>query len=336
MRIKPLLERLFDVVFNQSKLKPKLIISYLVASFLPLLLTGVFLVQKANQIIEDQTNRTLGVSMQQVNYNMDTQLSSYEELANHFYFDTALNIDLQEDYSESSNLDAIVVEQAFIERVKVLLKFKNDLRAISLYFYNPSLYNAKPYLTLADKDIMVNSDFQHAMASSYKGYWGQTKKVKEGSLYWEANVKHNATTTWVFSYSRALEFYNAKEPVGLLTLEIKESELFQLLSKESRDNHIFLVGTSGDIITSNDRDRLGTALEPEVFHRISQQSTGEFLWDQNSDHFKVMYSELKNGWKMVYMIPVNRLLEETRNMRNYGLLFILASMILSVVLIIIV
>ncbi|GIQ62064.1 hypothetical protein PACILC2_06320 [Paenibacillus cisolokensis] len=333
MRIKFWLERLPDALFNNAKLRPKLIISYLVAVFLPLLLTGIFLVLKANRMIEDQTNRTFGVSMQQLLYNMETRLSTYEELANHFYFDTALNTDLQKDYSQSSALEIVTVEEAFIQRVKVLLKFKNDLRAVSIYFLNPTLYNAAPYLAFADKDMAARPSFRQAMASGYKGYWGKTVPVPNGSLYWDVNMKPNAAATRVFSYNRPLEFYSERQPVGLLTLEIKESELYQLLSKESGDKNIFLVEPGGEIITSNVRERLGTALDQPVFQRIAPHSAGEFLWRQADGHYKVMYSQLKNGWKMVYMIPVNRLLEETRDMRNHGLLFILVSMIFSVVLI---
>jgi two-component system sensor histidine kinase YesM len=335
MRIKPHFNGLLDAVFNNTKLRPKLIISYLIAVFVPLLLTGVFLILKANQIIEDQSNRTYGVSMEQLIYNIETRLASYEELANHFYFDIALNSDLQKDYSESPAVDIVTVEDAFIQQVKAQLKFKSDLRAISIYYFNDHLYNAHPFLIMADDSITGKRGFQESMASGYMGRWGQTISVSEGSVYWAPNKKKNAATTSVFSYNRPLGFYNERQPAGLLTLEIKESDLYQLLAKESGDKNIFLLDPDGRIITSNKRESIGDDLEAELYERIKQDNSGEFLWTQTRDHYKVMYSELKNGWKMIYMISVNQLMEETRDMSKYGLMFILGSMILSVALIVV-
>ncbi|WP_308638110.1 cache domain-containing sensor histidine kinase [Paenibacillus silvisoli] len=335
MRIISWLKGLPDSTINRIRLKPKLIASYLVAAFLPLLFTGFFLVHKANQIIENQTSKTYGISMRQLIYNMETRLASYEELSNHFYFDTNLNLDLQKDYSKSSNGDIFDVEKSFIERVKVLLKFKNDLRTVSIYFHNPSLYNAKPYLALADEKIASQLGFQRAAASEYKGYWGKVKIIPDGNLYWDTELRRTSKTTRVFSYSRPLEFYTDHQSVGLLTIEVKESEFYQLLSKEGADKGIYLVEPDGTIITSNDRASLGKGLNADVLHAIGGRPNGEFLFDRSEDdHVKVMYSELSNGWKMVYMIPVNRLLKETKDMRNYGLLFMIVSAVLSVVLII--
>ncbi|SDX09115.1 sensor histidine kinase [Paenibacillus sp. CF384] len=334
MRIKSWLKALPNLTINRIRLKPKLIVSYMVAAFLPLLFMGFFLVHKANQIIENQTNLTYGISMQQLMYNMETRLASYEELSNHFYFDTNLNLDLQKDYSKSSNLDKYEVESDFIERVKVLLKFKNDLRTVGIYFHNATLYNAKPYLTYANDQIASQLDFQRASASKYKGYWGKVKSIPDGNLYWDVELRRNAPNTRVFSYNRPLEFYTDHHSVGLLTIEIKESEFYQLLSKEGKDKAIYLVEPDGNIITSNDRTSLGNNLEADVLGEIGGKASGDFLLERSGDHFKVMYSELSNGWKMVYMIPVNRLLEETKNMRNYGLLFILVSAALSVALLV--
>lgn len=333
MRIKRLHNRLLDTLFNHTKLRPKLIISYLVAVFVPLLLTGVFLMLKANQIIENQSNRTLGASMEQLIYNIETRLSSYEELANHFYFDTALYSDLQKDYSQSSAVDIVTVEEAFMERVKAQLKFKNDLRAITIYYHNPHLYNAAPYMTRLRDEMKNNPAFQTALTSRYEGYWGPTLAVSSDGLYWDPHPKKNASTTKVFSYNRPMDFYNESEPAGLLTLEVKEEDLYQLLAKESGDKQLFLAEPGGQIVTSNIRDRLGTSLDGSLYERIRQTPQGEFLWEQTDDHYKVMYNELRNGWKMVYMVSVNQLMEETRDMSKYGLLFILGSMILSVLLI---
>lgn len=322
---------------NRVRLKPKLIASYLVAAFLPLLCMGFFLMHKANQIIENQTNRTYGISMQQLMYNMETRLASYEELSNHFYFDTNLNLDLQKDYSDSTNVDIFEVEREFIERVKVLLKFKNDLRTVSIYFHNPSLYNAKPYLTLADDKITSQLGFQRASASSYKGYWGRVKSVPDGNVYWDVELRRTEKTTRVFSYNRPLEFYTDHQSVGLLSIEIKESDLYSLLAKEGMDKGIYLIESDGTIITSNDRASLGKQMAGDVMHRITGKASGDFLLNRSeNDHVKVMYNELSNGWRMVYMIPVNRLLQETKDMRNYGLLFIIGSAVLSVVLIVLV
>jgi len=319
-------------LLNRLSLRSKLMLSYLIVGFLPLLIAGGFLLQRANGVIEDQSVRTLGVSMEQLCYNINTQLAGYKRLADIFYFDPELDQLLQRDYSGSSTAEIFEAESQFIGRLKAHLKVRGDIRNITVYHSNSRMIHANPYL-IYKPDLPGASRLRELGAKASEGFWATTRELSATNLYWTPDTDpRRQDASLVLAYNRVLDFFSTAS--GMLTVEVKENDLSRLLEKESRDKMIYLLNEDGNVLTSSERSQIGGPFPyGDVLRQFEGKRTGTFGWKHAGSSYVVAHRMTDNGWQLVYLAPKDVILEQTRAMERFGIVLLAASLLISVLLI---
>ena len=319
--------------FNNLRLRRKLMLIYTLVAFLPLLLISILLIRKANEIILDQASSRVNITMQQLAQNIENKLESYLDIADHLYFNQRLNGYLAK--KQNNVYENLEVFEYYQDLLKGHTVYRNDIRSILFYVSNNSLYESD-ILHDVSADMSQLPEYRSILQAGIEGYWSKPVKVAINGTYWNAYIKGESQQRmeWVICYSRLLDTIGfVKDPHNFVSIEIKEEQLFTLIEEEGKNNEIFLVDSQGVVITSNVRDMIGASLDTAGFYPLVQGQSGTFDWQAEENDFMGMYKTLSNNWKLISLISVGDLLLETQEMTRFGLIFILACILLSIIII---
>ena len=316
------------------KIKQKLILSYIVVAIVPIVFLSSFLLGKANKIIIDQSTYSYKTSLSQLSKNIDTRLNEYEDIANYLYLNTLLNNLLQSAYKEPA--DIIDATESIRELLGGYTKYRNDIRQILVYFNNATLYSPGVYLVRMTPEQADSKEFRAISSTGAKGYWSESRYVNPSKSYWstDENSVKSGNAELIYTYNKSLNFRNTSGPKDILSLEITESSLYALIKEESRDRDIYLINDDGVVITASNRQLVGHKLDEQSFLSKIGKANGEFDIDTGSGHERAIYMSVHNGWKVVSVISLDNLLQQTKNLQFFSYIFIIISIIIAVFIII--
>jgi len=327
-----ILHKLINII-NNTKLRRKLVISYLIISLVPLFFVSFWLIKNANDIIIEQTTNSYRASLQQLTNNINNELINYMDISRHIYFNRTLNNYLQKEYKDI--LELIEANDYIKDNLEGYLKYRNDLRKIIIYTANYKLFTGGSYMVQVNSDQLANTEYQSISKSGINGYWGKPKAVSSENNYWDTAKPNQKYIEYEFVFSYNLNMnYSSNNPANILSLEIREKQLYKLMEAEGIDNEIYVFNADGIIMTTNKRDMLGKSIASEkYFNMLKRDQKGNFLWTNSGNQFEVMFNTTNNGWKIVSLISFHNIIKQTSNLLNFAIVLIFISMVFSMLII---
>jgi len=305
----------FKKDISNIKLGYKIMAAFIVITFIPIISLGVFSYYKLNEIILNQNKNSIITELNQIKQNINNNFDICLEISQGLYSSRAIENFISRNYNDDIEIfDAYKSELSpTVDTVLINHKMVKD---IVVYTYNSTLNIDSSNIAIIDEkipDYDVIKDLQ-------------TKRI-----IWK-NEGLNALDGGkpVFYLYRLLNYFKLNKPSGMIRISIYEDYLYSLIKEESQNKDIFVIDSSGNVITSNKRHFIGKYLGAEEFvSRVMKSgSEGNFFVNIQKNNFIAAFNTLKNGWKVIVLINKDSLLEGTKS--TVGILLFVSMAIIVV------
>lgn len=227
----------FTAYMNNVRTRKKLVFSYLLVVFLPVLVVGILLTntlreQAVNHAVDQAAN-----NMNKIKRQIEETLQIHEGVSNTIFFDRELMEIVSHDYkSESEVFQAYRGYDSFM----TYLELYKDIADIRLYVNNETL--------------LENWSIFRTDAETEASAWFRNGLEGRGNIVWEHvpnptkdQEKHLSLVRQVFKLDM--------DYVGMLVISVKPGALYAILEQEPFETLIYTDG--GEIVAANDRSWIG-------------------------------------------------------------------------------
>lgn len=299
----------------QFKLKTKLLLLYFLTIFIPLLVTGqIILSVSGSKIIEQTTNITQDNSRQAAT-NIQTLLNEYVDIVNRLSFDQTLNNYLNPERVYKDELESIDAYSLYLKPVTFYdFNYKETSAKLRIYFLNTTLLQDLETFIHVDQEIRNLKVYKEAVAGKGELVWGRNDNV----IY----------------LARSMSNSNGMLS-AVLSVQISVNRLHSLIVERGEsENMTFIVDPEGRIITANTTDYENLASNVQLFSRPEAETSFDIQDRATGRSYKVLIEKIGNAsfypdWRLYTLIPLDRLIDEERQIRNLGLIVIAAGLLLS-------
>jgi two-component system sensor histidine kinase YesM len=313
------------IPFTNVNLRTKLVLLYVITIVFPLITIGYFIMSVYGSKVIEQTTSITQESTVQTASNIKAMLQQYVDIVNRLSYDQQLNDYLTPSRVYNNDLESIDAYELYLKPVTFYDYNYNEPNAqIKIFFHNTTL--------LQDGIIYIHADYEVLNLPEYK-----TARAAEGKLVW-------GTASGRIYLARAM-YTNQGQLAAVVTLQIPENRLYAMISEsEKSEKTVLITDNRGNVVSSNHREIVGSSLLGKPYFRPMDQTASypfDFVDTQTHISYKVIEENLGDGhhfldWRLLTLIPLDRIINEEKAIRQTGLLVSLLGLIVSCVLFILV
>ncbi len=298
-------------------LKSKLILLYCLTITVPFLLIGQVILQVYGNLVVRQTTELSQESVKQVQLNLKELLDRHTDILDRFAFDSYLRSYLNPKRSYADNRDSIDAYNNYLKPITNNLAFTDGQVSLSIYFLNETLLPGLGIYAYADERIRSGKAYSNAVEAGTGLAWG----LENGELY----------------LSRSIREYTGKI-YGVAVVRLPEKLLYALMKEsDPENNRILIADDRGRVVSSNDRDRVGTSISEEPFYVQTSGLRQGAAEVKDGQTYKVLFETFESDinlidWKVYSLIPIDHLLKEEKRVRTIGIAAMVVMAVLSCVL----
>lgn len=305
--------------FTNVNLRTKLVLLFVLTIVLPLVTIGYFIMSVYGSKVIEQTTSITQESTVQTASNIKAMLQQYVDIVNRLSYDQQLNDYLTPSRVYNNDLESIDAYSLYLKPVTFYDNNYNQPDAqLKIYFHNPTL--------LQDGIVYVHADYEVLNLPEYK-----TARAAEGKLVW-------GTASGRIYLARGM-YTNQGQLAAVVALQIPESRLYAMIS-ESEKSEKMITDNRGNVVSSNHREIVGSSLLGKPYFRPKDQMASkpfDFVDAETHISYKVIEEQLGDGhnfidWRLLTLIPLDRIINEEKSIRQTGLLVSLSGLIVSCVL----
>ncbi|WP_088831359.1 cache domain-containing sensor histidine kinase [Paenibacillus tyrfis] len=309
-----------------TSLQTKLLLAVLPLAIIPLAVLGTFSYHKSAQVVQQQVCQTILESLSQVNYSLDYFVKDIEQLTMYIYSSR----DIQDVLSKPADrplAEKHQDKQKVGEVLDTFLGFKN--------------WDISIYLLGENGDRYFTGDLLPGAYDDYNASWGLFRKMRlaGGNVVWDTHYSMKKTDDFgiVLSSGRLLKRVDTNAPLGYLVVDMMENALADKYKKAHLQpgGQMLLLDRNGYIISSTpSKHKVGTKLEEPFVDRVLAGGKGFFEQaGEGTPPVMVVYDTSEvTGFKLVNVLPVAALTQESSSIRNLTLLVIAVGAAVSCVL----
>ncbi|MBB6671313.1 cache domain-containing sensor histidine kinase [Cohnella nanjingensis] len=314
--------RLTDPYLNLS-MRGKLFILFLLVSILPL----VFFVYYSYVSVKDQlirqTYTSMSLATSQISSNLQNKLNNYNKISASLYLDATLQQYLIRSYDGSSD---------YLDAYRYIDNVMNNVMTTNPEVNGVVIYSTNPHMPLDDTFIKRLDD-----AIREKPWFDLVQKTYGNVIFTitpaqPAEPPRKATPP-MFTLVRFLNYNSLNFPYGILTIDVKESDLYALMGKEDQNKDIFIVNENGVIVSCKNKDLLNTRLGVLLPDDFKAGRSGKYQSLYQGEKVLVVYDTTPNGWKTVSIVPYSGFTQSARTSANRILVIASFCIALCIVLI---
>lgn len=305
---------------NNIRLKHKLMISYILVVFIPVMIVGVFLTAQYRQnVLSQATQQTLN-NVDKIKTRTSGILRMPIEISNHLLVDSRLTRIVNTNYETTFD-----VVKAFWEYddFKTYVRTYKEIHNIRFYTTNPT--------------ILSNWDFLYPEESVQASFWYkeamEPAKETMGWYYLQDETKENRR---FLSLVRKISFPEYRTS-GVLVISVDPEELNAIVRQEPFDTMIF--DRTGSILAAKNPDWVGRHIADLDFARqLTEMSNGTYEAEYNGHKSKVIVEDLlppgsRNGLKIVSVFAISSIVSEAERVSKLGFTIMIVSLLIAVVLV---
>ncbi|MEH7493830.1 cache domain-containing sensor histidine kinase, partial [Neobacillus niacini] len=193
------------------------------------------------------------------------------------------------EYKDELSLYYIDAYDYINQRFKDILNMNSGIDSITVYTNNRSLISDHYFIKHIDENVKKEDWYNAVVKANGKTTFSKMKKDK--------SEEQTFTLTRFLDHPSSLNFQ-------VLTLEIKEKELYSLIDNEDTDREIYVIDEDGYVLTNKNKSlnnkRITKFLEIDT---SKLKDSGSFNFQLNGKEMLVVYSTMSNGWKTISFNP---------------------------------
>lgn len=337
IRKNPILDK-----FNQLSLKNKLLISFLFVSIIPILFVQTLSYYNFSLSMKKKINELIHFNLVQTSKNLDTTLTSYEDLLIQILSDDAL-VEQVKKLNSTSDVDRLLAAIEIKRRFSIISLSKPGVKCISVLATSGQV-------AWYDRDN--NSGFQNI--------WSKHSDITKTEVYRSTLQSHQWVMTGPDSdyYSgKNYQFINIalrlldwksgdNQLLGIVVLSVDEDSIYNSCNQPNNgtkraDSFNFIYNRQGQIVSFPIKKYLGRQIirsDKTKSISMANQAILEFI---NKVHLfgnqQLIINRLQqenNGWTIVNVIDQNYLFNQMYWMQRLNIIFAILAVLFSVLIII--
>ena len=307
--------KLIKNIINNMKIRTKLIISYLSIVIVTVLIVGVYLISRMNNIVVENAIKEGRYNNNSVKSRMEEVLKLAINTSDMIYQDDNLHSMLKREYDNYGQVVSAYNEYTVL---RDYLKYYNEFNGVEMYVDNDTLLSATGIFKVTD-EIRESSWYKKAIED-------------KGIITW-LYKKDETTGNYSLSLVRAINS-TSRGHIGVLVISINPNYLANIVNDERYKTSILV---DGRVIYSNDlkvgeiADLGRSEAEASYYYEINEE------FNENGDHlilntFKLDKS-FNNTFQVLVNVPVDIITMESSTVINKGILIIGVAIMSSLIVI---
>ncbi|MDQ0223983.1 sensor histidine kinase [Metabacillus niabensis] len=287
---------------NDIKLRNKLILSFIVVVFIPVIIVGGFLTNELRKLALVDAEQEAVANMERVKQRTLEVLKVPVYISNNLLYDQRLGQIVNTDYEDLYDVVLSYRDYNIFQSYRSI--YKNEIRNIKFYTENETLLNNWQIVPV-DENV-ENSD------------WYRNAKNGKGLIRWDYIEDDTSNGNKYLSLVRKIDFVEY-EKSGVLVIQLNTKMFNLILSQESQPTMI--VDDDNNIISSNQKDFIGNKLQNIIdSQEILAGKTGTFqgMTQDVSTHILVDSIQLDSSVNHVRIISLIADKEIGRNANMFG------------------
>lgn len=319
-----------------TSIRTKLILGFMI-TIIPIVLLGSISYNNAYNSIKDAATNASFETLKQINKNIESTLSKYEEISTQIMY----NGILQNYFAKKSDSDDMTPEESELFQktesfIKEYLSANSSIASITLFLENNKFISNKAITQEAYESILNSTLMSSAKELNGKSFWVGRHDELDQHL-------PDDKTSYSLSLVRLLIDTSTGNGRGLMILDLKEnfvesmlkginlgenSEL-HLISSDERDIAYKITdeGTS-ELIDTDDKNKITDTM---FYSRITgAQEAGTFIDTFNDEEYMILHTSIstvygKTGYTLVGLVPTSNFRESAANIGKVTIIFTLVA-----------
>ncbi|WP_252132894.1 cache domain-containing sensor histidine kinase [Clostridium caldaquaticum] len=300
--------------FSDFTLRKKLMISYFLLIFMPLIFLTIASYINVSRGYESKIRYSAEQSFDQAYRFLSYKVNSLIKSSDIIYFDTGVQTVLsrtQKDYENDivqQNIDMISLDN-------FLFNFKNseDVYRVSLYVPGWLMYSNQG-INFGNLDSFKETeDYKKLMQSKEKVLWLPPEIIRD-------NDKFSSSVSVISMLRKIRNTDKIGEIIGIEKVSILESNLKDIIMKANitQNGVVYIQNSQGNIICSSNAElieKLG--LNTDISRRFMELNVNWESVTFGSEKFTVISKNIENtDWTIVTAIPYSEIISEGNKIRN--------------------
>lgn len=305
----------------KRKIRNRLLIFFLVVTFLPITTLGVFANLNYTKIVENKVNQHTDQMINQIEVNIDNYIKSVENILMYISNSEDIKHFLNQSEEDIQSEDMKVLE----DRIKRNLEIYTEI--------NPEIFGV---LIVNNYDNYISNELDKETRDVLtKEIWyvqaiNESEKVHFFSKPIGRNLKSykSYSAEDIISISKAVMDKDSNKPIGVVMADINLKKFDEII----RDNYI---GEKGFFyILDNNNNIVYSPVNP-IIYRINSNNfdsnKDSFIRSINNETFKIMYTTSNiTGWKSIGVFSFKDISKDVTSMERFTLIIAIATSFLAV------
>lgn len=304
-------------------IKVKFLILAVSVTVLPLIVIAVFSYNSSYEIINKKVSASTANLLSVVNWNINMIIGDIEDISNVIL----ISRDIQENLSASAKNGTSSFEKD--SKIKdILISITNNKQYINTVFIgneSMSYFQAKE----ADPNER-HIKYQDVLKTN----WYRNIKYQNGKGVW-----HNGNDLDLFNenlllYGKLIKNVNTLKPIGVLAIGINKSVFANMFSNlnQTQDSQILILNGDEVVYFNNLTYSHELLNEKNIKEFSSLGKNGSTLKKIENKDYLVSYStNINTGWKVISMMPNDRIMKESRTVKNLTIIIAGISFLVALV-----
>lgn len=305
----------------KSKIRNRLLIFFLVVTFLPITTLGVFANLIYTKIVENKVNQHTDQMINQIEVNIDNYIKSVENILMYISNSEDIRHFLNQSEEEIQIDDLKILEEKIQRNLKVYTDINSEIFGI-LIVNNYDKYISNE-LNKKTRDVLTKEIW-------YMEAINESEKVHFFSKPIGRNLKSykSYSAEDIISISKAIIDKDTNKPVGVVMADINLKKFDEII----KDNYI---GEKGFFYILDNNNNIVYSPVNSIIYRINSNNfdsnKDSFVRSINNEKFKIMYTTSNlTGWKSIGVFSFKDISKDITSMERFTLIIAIATLFLAV------
>ena len=305
----------------KSKIRNRLLIFFLVVTFLPITTLGVFANLIYTKIVENKVNQHTDQMINQIEVNIDNYIKSVENILMYISNSEDIRHFLNQSEEEIQIDDLKILEEKIQRNLKVYTDINSEIFGI-LIVNNYDKYISNE-LNKKTRDALTKEIW-------YMEAINESEKVHFFSKPIGRNLKSykSYSAEDIISISKAIINKDTNKPIGVVMADINLKKFDEII----KDNYI---GEKGFFYILDNNNNIVYSPVNSIIYRINSNNfdsnKDSFVRSINNEKFKIMYTTSNlTGWKSIGVFSFKDISKDITSMERFTLIIAIATLFLAV------
>lgn len=318
--------------FGNSSLQKKLILTYFVLIFVPLIIVGIFAYNIAATSLKSEVSRYIAEVLQQVNDNIDNNIYELDRMASILSSDREVLSILAKEKGRPQQ--EIMNDEYLIDaKINTLLNFRTNINGFFVFSYNGEVYS------YSGANNSLRPDYTFTSTRWYE----MMKSLGIKKLLLPTHVQDQVLTSGhkmnVYTYIKEISAFDTHKALGNILIDVNTDALKKIWDNLNTHEYqeFLIIDNNKTIIYHTRSEMISSQFRSDYISQLLRIGTGSILTQVDGKPALISFNTSKyTNWTVINIIPIEKLYQNINNLAYVILTVVVICMFLSFIIAVIV